>query len=115
MGIYTEYLDKGLPLHELTKERKRQLARVAKERGRDILVYASASNKAAQAAVALDNSDLLPVNDQLSNLSGNAYHLARFSMLRTRYRLRKCLSQTGYRNTSSKIGLYTERISLAHL
>ncbi|MCU1240977.1 MAG: hypothetical protein JWO71_1703 [Candidatus Acidoferrum typicum] len=72
MGIYSEYLDKNLPFDDLTKERKKQLARIAKARGRDILVYASASNKASQAPVALDNSDLLPINDQLSNLNGHA-------------------------------------------
>jgi hypothetical protein len=73
MGIYSDYLDKGMPYEELTKERKAQLARIAQVRGRDILVYASASNKAPQGApVALDNSDLLPINDQLSNLKGRA-------------------------------------------
>jgi hypothetical protein len=73
MGIYSEYLDKNLPFEELTVERKKQLARIAQVRGRDILVYAAASNKASQGApVALDNSDLLPINDQLSNLNGKA-------------------------------------------
>jgi len=73
MSIYGEYLDKNLPFEDLTKERKAQLARIANRRGRDILVYASASNKAAQGApVALDNTDLLPINDQLSNLNGKA-------------------------------------------
>jgi ClpP class serine protease len=73
MGIYSDYLDKGMPYEELTKERKAQLACIAQVRGRDILVYASASNKAPQGApVALDNSDLLPINDQLSNLKGRA-------------------------------------------
>jgi Serine dehydrogenase proteinase len=73
MGIYSEYLDKNMPFDDLTKERKKQLARIAQVRGRDVLVYASASNKASQGApVALDNSDLLPINDQLSNLNGQA-------------------------------------------
>jgi Serine dehydrogenase proteinase len=73
MGIYSKYLDKSLPFEELNKERKIQLARIAKERGRDILVYASAISKASQGApIALDNSDLLPINDQLSNLKGDA-------------------------------------------
>ena len=72
MGIYSEYLDKAMPFEDLTKERKKQLARIAHVRGRDILVYASASNKAQSAPVALDNSDLLPINDQLSNLKGQA-------------------------------------------
>jgi ClpP class serine protease len=73
MGIYSEYLDMNLPFDDLTKERKKQLARIAQARGRDVLVYASASSKASQGApVALDNSDLLPINDQLSNLNGQA-------------------------------------------
>jgi ClpP class serine protease len=72
MGIYTEYLDKHMGLEDLNKERKEQLGRIAAARGRDILVYASDSNKAAQAPVALNNSDLIPINDQLSNLSGQA-------------------------------------------
>lgn len=71
MGIYTEYLDRNMPFEELAKERKRQLTRIAEKRRRDVLVYASASNKGSQGApVALDNSDLLPINDQLSNLTG---------------------------------------------
>ena len=72
MGIYTEYLDRRMGLEDLNKERKEQLLRIATERKRDILVYASDSNKAAQAPVALNNSDLIPITDQLSNLSGQA-------------------------------------------
>jgi hypothetical protein len=72
MGIYSEYLEKGFSLEDLNAERKKQLARIAKERNRDVLVYASDSNKASQARVALDNSDILPINDQLSNLKGSA-------------------------------------------
>ena len=72
MGIYSEYLEK-LPTLDLNAERKSQLARIAKLRQRDVLVYASDSNKARFGApVALDNSDLLPITDQLSNLSGSS-------------------------------------------
>jgi hypothetical protein len=72
MGIYSEYLDQG-PSLDLIGERKKQLARIAAIRGRDILVYASDSSKARQGApVAIDNSDLLPVTDQITNLSGDA-------------------------------------------
>jgi len=54
-------------------ERKKQLKRIAKHRSRDVLVYAADSNKARQGApVAIDNSDLMPVIDQVSNLSGAA-------------------------------------------
>jgi len=45
MGIYSDYLDMNLPYEDLTKERKKQLARIAQVRGRDILVYAPASKK----------------------------------------------------------------------
>ncbi len=72
MGIYSEYLDQAGKL-DLNAERKKQLARIAKLRNRDVLVYASDSAKARQGApVAIDNSDLLPITDQLSNLSGSA-------------------------------------------
>jgi ClpP class serine protease len=72
MGIYTEYLDKHLSLDGLNRERKEQLRRIADARGREVLVYASDSNKAGQAPVALNNSDLIPINDQISNLNGPA-------------------------------------------
>jgi hypothetical protein len=72
MGIYSEYLDRG-PTLDLMAERKKQLSRIAQIRKRDILVYASDSNKAHQgAAVTLDNSDILPITDQLSNLNGSS-------------------------------------------
>jgi hypothetical protein len=72
MGIYSEYLDQG-PTLDLQAERKKQLGRIAGLRKRAILVYASDSNKARQGApVAIDNTDLLPITDQVSNLSGSA-------------------------------------------
>lgn len=75
MGIYSEYLDLG-PNLDLLVERKKQLARIAAIRGRDILVYASDSNKARQGApVGIDNSDLLPITDQISNLNADAIDL----------------------------------------
>jgi serine dehydrogenase proteinase len=72
MGIYSEYLDKHFSLDDLNKERKAQLRRIAEFRQRDILAYAADSGKAAQAPVALNNSDLIPITDQLSNLPGQA-------------------------------------------
>lgn len=74
MGIYTEYLDKNLSFDDLNRERKKQLLRISEKRKRDILVYASDSAKAKASVipVALDNSDILPTNDQLSNLGGKA-------------------------------------------
>ena len=72
MGIYSEYLDQG-PTLDLVAERKKQLKRIAELRGRDVLVYASDINKARQGApVAIDNTDLLPIIDQISNLNGSA-------------------------------------------
>ncbi len=72
MGIYSEYLDRG-PTLDLQAERKKQLSRIAELRTRAILVYASDSSKARQGApVAIDNSDLLAVTDQISNLTGSA-------------------------------------------
>lgn len=71
MGIYSDYLDQGQSL-DLNAERKKQLGRIAQIRERDVLVYAADSNKASQAPVALDHSDLLPITDQLSNLTGKA-------------------------------------------
>jgi len=72
MGIYSEYLDQG-PALDLNAERKKQLGRIAQFRRRDVLVYASDSSKARQGApVAIDNSDILPITDQVSNLNGTS-------------------------------------------
>src|SRR5208283_1152661 len=72
MGIYSEYLDQGAGLN-LIAERKTQLQRIAQLRKREILVHAADSAKARQGApVALDNSDLLPITDQLSSLNGGS-------------------------------------------
>ena len=53
-------------------ERKKQLARISKaRRGRDVLVIAADMTKASKTInVALDYSDILPVQDQLSVLTG---------------------------------------------
>lgn len=75
MGVYTEYLDKKLSFEELTAERKNQLKKVSKLRGgRDLLVYA-ADLKKGRAPISINYEDLLPINDQLDNLSGNALDL----------------------------------------
>ncbi len=72
MGIYSEYLDSAATL-DIVGERKKQLSRIAQLRKRDILVYAADPTKARIGApVALDNSDLLPIIDQVSNLRGEA-------------------------------------------
>jgi hypothetical protein len=54
----------------LTAERKSQLKRISDLRGgRDILVFAANLN-ASKAPISINFSDLLPINDQLSNLKG---------------------------------------------
>ena len=57
---------------QLTAERKKLLLQISKLRGgRDVLVYAADLNK-TNAPISINYSDLLPVNDQLSNLKGTA-------------------------------------------
>ncbi len=79
MGIYTEYLDKQMGFEDLSKERKAQLRRISELRsGRDILVYATDQNPnplKAGALLSINYSDLLPINDQLTNLKGSAIDL----------------------------------------
>lgn len=74
MGIYSEYVEKNLTFEQLVEERKRQLKRISVLRGnRDILVYASdwIKNKPG-VSTAIDFSDKLPFEDQLSNLKGSS-------------------------------------------
>lgn len=72
MGVYSEYLDRNLSFQDLTEERKTQLRRISDIRGgRDILVYA-ADLSPSQAPTSIDQSDLLPISDQLANLHGDA-------------------------------------------
>ena len=72
MGIFTEYLDAGLSFEQLTAERKKQLRRISQLRGgRDVLVLAADLTK-DNAPLAIGYADLLPISDQLSNLSGSA-------------------------------------------
>jgi Serine dehydrogenase proteinase len=72
MGIYGDYLDRQLGFPELTAERKKQLERISMLRGgRDVLVFAADLNK-GNAPISIGYSDLLPIDDQLSNLSGKA-------------------------------------------
>ena len=44
-GVYTEYLDRGMDIEALQKERRRQLVRIATIRGRDVLVFAADFSK----------------------------------------------------------------------
>ena len=72
MGVYSEYLDKGMSFEDLQAERKVQLDRIGQRRQRDVLVYAANLSAQIRAPISLDYSDLLPINDQLDNLSGAA-------------------------------------------
>jgi ClpP class serine protease len=75
MGYFSEYLDKKLDFPALTAERKKRLADISRLRGnRDVLVIASDLSK-ANAPISIIYDDLLPVNDQLSNLKGSAVDL----------------------------------------
>lgn len=56
---------------ELVAERKNQLSRISKLRGRDVLVFAANLANGRQ-PIGINYTDLLPFNDQLSNLAGNA-------------------------------------------
>ncbi|MEA5127177.1 MAG: hypothetical protein VB074_03260 [Proteiniphilum sp.] len=66
MGFFSEYIDKhnNSTFEEITKERKSQLSKIAKIRGRDVLVYASDPTKNAHTEIY--PPDLLIFKDQLS-------------------------------------------------
>lgn len=70
MGIYTEYLDKNMDINDIHAERKKQLERISRIRGRDIIVFAADLNKGGNAPISIAYDDILPFSDQLSNLSG---------------------------------------------
>lgn len=70
MGIYSEYLDRGFDWATLSSERKKQLKRISQLRsGRDILVFSAAMTK--DAPIGIDYEDLVPIQDQLSNLKSD--------------------------------------------
>jgi hypothetical protein len=70
MGIFQEYLERQMPASELVAERKSWLRKISEIRGgRSILVYAS-NFRVSDAANYIWQEDLLPLSDQLSNLSG---------------------------------------------
>lgn len=68
MGIYSDYLSLNMQFEPLTKERKKQLARISELRGgRNIMVYAAAVTKRSD--VAIDESDFIPFTDTVSSLN----------------------------------------------
>jgi len=71
MGIYADYLNQNLDVNQLNDERKKQLSRISDLRGgRAVLVFASALTK-NKAPISIDYDDIVPINDQLSNLTGD--------------------------------------------
>lgn len=71
MGIYADYLNRNLVGDPLIQERKLQLKRISELRdNRAILVFASALTK-ARAPITIDYDDIVPINDQISNLTGD--------------------------------------------
>jgi hypothetical protein len=74
MGIYSEYLDRNFAFEQLVSERKKQLQRISDRRKRDVLVFAADLDK-GQAPISINYPDLLPIKDQLSNLSGETLDL----------------------------------------
>jgi ClpP class serine protease len=75
MGAYTEYLERQMGFEEICAERKKQLRRISEIRGgRDVLAFAADLNKGA-APISIGYSDLLPISDQLENLSGSGLDL----------------------------------------
>lgn len=71
MGIYSEYLDRQFSMEQLAAERKRQLKRIGEIRDRDVLVFAANLQNSRQ-PIGINQSDLLPFQDQISNLAGKA-------------------------------------------
>ncbi len=72
MGVYSDYLGKKWDFQALSAERKAQLAKISRHRGgRGVLVYAADFNKNGKdVPLMLDYSDLMPIQDQLSAISG---------------------------------------------
>ena len=72
LGIYADYLTEQFSFEDLVRERKNQLGRIAALRERCVLVMA-ADFRSRLAGLTAD--DLLPIDDQLSNLQGDALDL----------------------------------------
>ena len=72
MGIYADYLNQQFNFEDLVRERKNQLGRIAELRNRCTLVMAADFRSRLASLTA---EDLLPIDDQLSNLQGDALDL----------------------------------------
>jgi hypothetical protein len=75
MGSYSDYLNANFDFAQLEAERKKQLKAIADIRGRDVLVYAANVSVRQRAPISIEYADLLPINDQLANLTGDALDL----------------------------------------
>jgi hypothetical protein len=71
MTYYSEYLSANFDFLKLTEERKRQLTRISQIRGADVVVVATDFSKGGQADISINYSDLLPFQDQLSQLNSD--------------------------------------------
>ena len=76
MNYYTEYLDSGIgdDYQKLQDERHRQLQLLSEARERDVLVMASDLDL-DDSRIMINESDILPVTDQLAVLTGNKLDL----------------------------------------
>lgn len=76
MGYFSDYIAKNLTPEQIVSERKVQLNKIAKLRNRDVLVIAADIVKGQQQLpTGMDFSDLLPIEDQLTNLQGGKLDL----------------------------------------
>ncbi len=69
MGIYSDYLNQQMSFEALSEERKQQLRRIERIRGRNVVVYAS--DVAKDCPNSIDYSDIVPFSDQLSTITGD--------------------------------------------
>ena len=76
MNYYTEYLDSGIggDYQKLRDERQRQLQLLSEVRERDVLVMASDLD-VDDPKIMINQSDILPITDQLAGLNGNKLDL----------------------------------------
>lgn len=71
-GAYSDYLDRRMSPDDIEKERKKQLARISKSRGRPVLVFAADFRKGGKAPISISYEDILPFKDLLEGLDGEA-------------------------------------------
>ena len=57
---YSDYLDRRMSGTELQEERKKQLTRISKIRGRAVLVFAADFTKGGKAPISISYEDILP-------------------------------------------------------